>query len=518
MLRTPLWKTLLILAVSLWSVAYSLPTFVSADTLKWMQDNLPAGFPKSSVNLGLDLRGGAHLLLEVDMDYVYKERADMLEQDLRQRMVEKKIGYSKLGTILKGARVTLKEAKDAEAVRGLIRAMDSRYLVTTSEDGLSVEAVMDAAQIKEIQGQVLGQSIEIVRRRVDQLGTTEPTIQRQGDNRVLLQVPGADSNDIKRIIGRTAKLGFHLVDQSGARSAGDMTLPMVEEPGQKMNVKRRAIITGDMLDNAQPSFDQNGRTVVSFRLNSTGARKFCDASRSNVGKPFAIVLDNEIISAPVIQEAICGGQGQISGNFSVQEANDLSVLLRAGALPAPMTIAEERTVGPSLGADSVAAGKTASLFGLLFVMGFMMIAYGLFGFFAVVALFINVLMILALLSVLQATLTLPGIAGIVLTMGMAVDANVLIFERIREELRAGRSNISAIDTGYGKAMATIVDSNLTTLIPAAILFAFGTGPIKGFAVTISIGILTSMFSAVMITRLMVLWWLRRSKPGATVPV
>ena len=281
-------------------------------------------------------------------------------------------------------------------------------------------------------------------------------------------------------------------------------------------VERRALISGDMLENAAPAF-QDGQPVISFRLDNVGARRFCDVTRKNVGKPFAIVLDNAVLSAPVIREQICGGQGQISGGFTVEEANNLALLLRAGALPAPMAVVEERTVGPSLGADSVEAGKKASVIGLLFVLFFMAVMYGLFGVFANVALAVNVALIFAILSGLQATLTLPGIAGIVLTIGMAVDANVLIFERIREELRAGRTPISAIDAGYSRAMATIIDSNLTTLIAALILFSFGTGPIKGFAVTLGIGIITSFFTAIMVTRLLVVVWLRKTKPS-TVPV
>ena len=289
-----------------------------------------------------------------------------------------------------------------------------------------------------------------------------------------------------------------------------------DDPTQKVTVDRRALITGEMLENAAPAFEQ-GRPVISFRLDNTGARRFCDVTRKNVNKPFAIVLDDLVLSAPVIREPICGGQGQISGGFSVQEANDLALLLRAGALPAPMAVVEERTVGPSLGADSVEAGKKASVIGLLLVLVFMAASYSLFGVFANVALAVNVALIFAVLSGLQATLTLPGIAGIVLTVGMAVDANVLIFERIREELRAGRTPISAIDAGYARAMATIIDSNLTTLIAAIILFAFGTGPIKGFAVTLGIGIVTSFFTAIMVTRLLVVTWLRKTKP-TRVPV
>lgn len=517
MVRIPLWQAVIILSLSFLGILYSLPNFVSDNTRQWMAETLPAGLPKSTINLGLDLQGGAHLLFEIDMDYVYRERAEFFEQGLRESLIDAKIGYQKLGTIPRGARVTLKDKESAEQARRIIRRIDSRYLITSLEDGLVVEAVMDSSQVREIQDQVLGQSIEIVRRRVDQLGTTEPTIQRHGENRVLLQVPGAKAEDVKRIMGKTAKLGFHLVNMDGRRSPGDMSLPMLEEPSQKLDVKRRAIITGDMLDNAQPGFDQHGQTVVSFRLNAIGARKFCDVSKSNVGKPFAIVLDNEIISAPVIREAICGGQGQISGNFSVQEANDLALLLRAGALPAPMNVVEERSVGPSLGADSIAAGKKSCLVALAFVMVFSCLAYGLFGIFASIGLIMNMIFILAILSILQATLTLPGIAGIVLTIGLAVDGNVLVFERIKEELRAGRSVLSAIDTGYIRAKTTITDSNLTSLIAALILFSFGTGPIKGFAVTMCIGIMTSYFCAMLLTRLVILTWLRWAKPAA-IPV
>jgi len=514
MVRIAPWKMFLILAVCLYGFAYSAPNILSADKTAWMKENLPGWLPNKTVNLGLDLRGGAHLLYEVDLDVVFDERADFMVQDLRKSLRDKKIGYKRIGTVPKGVRVTLRDDSDPEAVRKIIRKNDSRLLIdTSSEEPPVITATMDAVMIKEVQDQAISQSIEIVRRRVDELGTTEPVIQRQGVNRILLQVPGANAEDLKRIIGKTAKLGFHLVGQLGARAAGERMLPYVEEPGRTLNVKRRAVITGDMLDTAQPSFNQSSQPVVSFKLNAVGARKFCDVTRNNVQKPFAIVLDEEVISAPVINEPICGGQGQISGGFTIQEANDLALLLRAGALPAPMMVVEERTVGPSLGADSVAAGKTASLIGLALVLVFMLMVYGGFGLMANVALAVNVALILALLSSLQATLTLPGIAGIVLTVGMAVDANVLIFERIREEYRAGRSVISAVDAGYSRAMATIIDSNLTTLIAALILFSFGTGPIKGFAVTLGLGIMTSFFSAIMVTRLMVVLWLEKRKPS-----
>jgi len=509
------WKIILVLIICVLGFAYSTPNVMGPSLLAAAQEKLPSWLPTKTVNLGLDLRGGAHILYEVEVGVVFKERADLMVQDLRTQLRKEKIGYTRIGTIPNGVRVTLRNQGDSEKVRKILRSTNQNIGVLSAKDGKTVEATLNEAGIKLVQDQALSQSIEIVRRRVDELGTTEPSIQRQGEDRILLQVPGADSEDLKRIIGKTAKMSFHLVsDLQGG--AGGRALPMAEDPSRKLTIERRALITGDMLDNARPSFQQ-GAPVVSFRLNSTGARRFCDVTRNNVSKPFAIVLDNEIISAPTIREPICGGQGVISGGFTVQKASDLALLLRAGALPAPMKVLEERSVGPSLGADSVEAGKIASLIGLAFVLVFMLIAYGLFGLMADVALVANVALIFAILSALQATLTLPGIAGIVLTVGMAVDANVLIFERIREELSAGRSPISAIDAGYSRAMATIIDSNLTTLIAALILFSFGTGPIKGFSVTLGIGIMTSFFTAIMVTRLLVVWWLRKTNPE-TVPI
>ncbi len=510
------WKIILVLIVCTLGFVYSAPNVTGEGARVWVQENLPAWMPNKTVNLGLDLRGGAHLLYEVDVGVVFKERADSMVQDLRTQLRKDKIGYTRIGAIPNGVRVTLRDTNDGEAARKTMRASSPNLNVLTSENGKTIEAVLNEVGIKAIQDQTMSQSIEIVRRRVDEVGTTEPSIQRQGQDRILLQVPGANAEDLKRVVGKTAKLSFHLVSSAG-KTAGGRTLPMAENPGQNITINRRSILTGDMLTNAQPAFDQNGQPVVSFSLNSTGARRFCDVTRNNVAKPFAIVLDNIVISAPNIREPICGGRAQISGAFTIQQVNETALLLRAGALPAPMKVVEERSVGPSLGADSVAAGKKASLIGLAFVLVFMFIAYGLFGFMADVALVVNVALIFAILSGLQATLTLPGIAGIVLTVGMAVDANVLIFERIREELRSGRSPISAIDAGYSRAMGTIIDSNLTTLIAAIILFSFGTGPIKGFAVTLGIGIMTSFFTAIMVTRLLVVTWLRKTEPK-TVPI
>ena len=356
---------------------------------------------------------------------------------------------------------------------------------------------------------------------MDETGTNEPVIQRQGDERVLVQLPGLDDPErIKNLLGKTAKLGFHLTDERATRTgrggATALVLPMLDNPGQELGIKRRAMITGEMLTNASTQF-ANGMPVVSFQLDARGADRFCRLSRDNVGQPFAIVLDNEVISAPVLREPICGGAGQISGGVSVAEANDLALLLRAGALPAPLTIAEERSIGPSLGADSIEAGKMAALVGLAVVVVFMVFSYGTFGIISVLALMFNMILVFGILSSLQATLTLPGIAGIVLTIGMAVDANILIFERIREEYLSGRTILSSIQAGFDNAFSTIVDANITGLIAAVLLFSFGTGPIKGFAVTLMIGIATTMFTAIMVTRLFLHLWAR--KTGAkTMPL
>lgn len=505
------WKMILIIAVCALGVLYSLPNVMGNGARTFIETKLPAIIPSKTVNLGLDLQGGSHLLLEVDLSTVMKERSESLVSAMRTEMRAQKIGYKRLKDIDNAVVVTMRDTADADKLKKIIRDIERGLEITVKDD--AVEAKYSDIMIKEIRDQTISQSIEIVRRRIDETGTKEPAIQRQGDTRILVQLPGLDDpQEIKNLLGTTAKLGFHLVDMSGTRGSGTMMLPMAGETGETINILRRAELTGDMLTNAQYAPDQNGQSAVSFRFNTIGAKKFCTLSRENVNRLFAIVLDGEVISAPVIREPICGGQGQISGSFSVKEANDLALLLRAGALPAPLNILEERTVGPSLGADSVEAGKIASIIGLVGVLIFMLVAYGRFGMFASVALLVNVALIFALLSSLQATLTLPGIAGIVLTIGMAVDANVLIFERIKEEINNGRSVMSAVDAGFSRAMGTIIDSNLTTLIAAMILYSFGTGPIKGFSVTLGIGIMTSFFSAIMVTRLLVVVWLHKHQP------
>ena len=517
MIHIPRWKMVLTLLVCLFGVLYSAPNLINEDARLWTAEHLPGWVPHKTVNLGLDLQGGSHLLLEVDVDNVIRERSEGLVQSLRPELRENRIGYTRIVALPSGMRLTLRDPDDVDLARKLVHGVDQSLEISISEDDRIIEAGFSEVGLREITDQTISQSIEIVRRRVDETGTREPAIQRQGDTRIIVQLPGLDDpSRVKDILGKTAKLTFHLVDVSGRTGASAKELPMADDPARRLPVQRRAMLTGDMLVNAQPSFQQ-GMPVVSFRLNGIGAKRFCEVTKQNTQRPFAIVLDGEIVSAPNINEPICGGSAVISGSFTVQETNDLAILLRAGALPAPLKILEERTVGPSLGADSVEAGKIASLFGLCFILVFMIIAYGLFGIFANVALVVNVALLFALLSSLQATLTLPGIAGIVLTLGMAVDANVLIFERIREEIKRGRSVLSAIDSGYSQAMSTIVDSNMTTLIAALILFSFGTGPIKGFAVTLGLGIITSFFSAIMVTRLIVVYWMRKRKPD-TLPI
>ncbi len=504
------WKIFLIVAVCVWGVLFTLPNFIAPETRASIAENVPSWVPSQAVNLGLDLQGGSHLLLQVELDDVLKEQSSDLMAQARGELRSERIGYTRLSPIQNGFRVSLRDITQADQAKKILRKLDERTDLTSSAEG-TFEVVFTDSGIDDINTQTLNQSIEIVRRRIDETGTNEPVIQRQGDERIVVQLPGLDSPErVKELLGKTAKLTFHLVDQDGGIDT--FSLPSRDLQGQEIALKRRAVITGDMLTNASPNF-QDGSPVVSFRLNGQGAKRFCDITRENVGKPFAIVLDNEIVSAPNINEPICGGQAIISGRFTVEETTDLSLLLRAGALPAPLTILEERSVGPTLGRDSVEAGKLAGMLGFGAVLIFMMVSYGLFGVFAALALSFNMFLIFGILSWLQATLTLPGIGGIILTIGMAVDANVLIFERIREEVRTGRSLLSAIDSGYKNALSTIVDANMTTLIAAIFLYSFGSGPVRGFAVTLTIGIITSMFSAIMLTRLMVSLWLKYKRPS-----
>ncbi|MBF0267331.1 MAG: protein translocase subunit SecD [Alphaproteobacteria bacterium] len=518
-MRIESWKLILVALVCLGGALFALPNALPASALAMM----PAWL--KPVNLGLDLQGGSHLLLEVDLKAVFKEQAVSLVESARTALRKENIRYIGLGADADGLRVTIPEADQREKARDLLRKLDAGTEIAEAENGAMSLRYQEFA-INEKRRAVLGQSIEIVRRRIDEMGTREPTIVRQGEDRILLQLPGVENPEhVKSLLGKTAKLTFHLVDHgvspqdayAGRVPPGSEVLHETEgrngEGARIVVIRRKVELGGEALVDASAGFTE-GQAVVNFRFNGQGAKKFGAITTENAGKQFAIVLDGKVISAPVIREPILGGSGQISGSFTAQTANDLALLLRAGALPAPLTILEERTVGPDLGADSIYAGKVASAIGLMLVAIFMLLIYGLFGVFANIALVVNLILLLGLLSMMGATLTLPGIAGIVLTMGMAVDANVLIYERMREEFRLGRGIVSACTAGFKRALVTIVDSQLTTLIAAVLLFQFGTGPVRGFAVTLAIGLFTSMFTAILVVQLMISLWLKYARPKA----
>ncbi|MDC0120317.1 protein translocase subunit SecD [Amylibacter sp.] len=492
--------------------------------------NWPSFLPSTLVNLGLDLRGGAHLLARVRVDQVYEARMDAYWPEVRNALRKER---ASIGTIRRidgenyDLRVRISEPSQInraiEVVSALARPVTtlsgagSRDIVVTSIDDTIIIELSEAEKIAT-DTRTMDQSLEIIRRRVDEAGTREPTIQRQGIDRVLIQVPGIGSaEELKSIIGKTAKLTFHKVIQRTSNSEErvknrQILLPAQDEEGVFYVLEKTPVINGDHLTDAQPAFDQNNRPAVSFRLNTTGARIFGQYTAENIGTPFAIVLDQEVVSAPTIQSHISGGSGIITGQFGVEETTLLSIQLRAGALPAELEYLQESTVGPDLGQDSIDAGTLACIVAFIAVLVFMSLSYGLFGIFANVALIINVALIFAVLSVISGTLTLPGIAGIVLTVGMAVDANVLVFERIREELKKAKNPRKAIELGYERAFSAIIDANITTLIAAVILLVFGSGPVKGFAITLGIGIVTSVFTAIWVTRLLISIWIERKRP------
>jgi preprotein translocase subunit SecD len=524
------WKAAAILLTVLAVCLCAVPNFFPESTVRtW-----PA-WAQRHVVLGLDLQGGSHLLLEVDSGAVRKEQLQSLDDDVLRVLRQARIPFTGRAVVGNSVQVHITRDTDFDTALSKLRELSqplSGFAGTTgqrnidvSENGGLITLTPTDPAITERVRQAVDQSIQIIERRVNELGLVEPTIQREGTDRILVQVPGLqDPSRLKEMLGKTAKLDFRMVDlsmtpeQAAEAHPPDSEILDGETPGQKYLIEKRVLVSGADLTDAQPGFDQRtSEPIVSFRFNSSGARKFAEATQANVGKPFAIVLDNKVISAPVIREPILGGSGQISGNFTVQSANDLAILLRAGALPAPLTIIEERTVGPGLGQDSINAGEHAAYVGAALVIVFMFATYGLFGLFANIAVAINVAMIFGVLSLLSATLTLPGIAGIVLTVGIAVDSNVLIYERIREEVRSGRSAINAIDAGFSRALATILDSNITTFIAAAVLFYIGTGPVRGFAVTLGVGILTTLFTAFTLTRLIVAYWVRMWRPRV-VPI
>ena len=538
MLQIALWKRLVIWVLCIGGLLLALPNafysrvenFNDARVLNETSDEWLSFLPSSLVNLGLDLRGGAHLLAEVQVSDVYEQRMAALWPDVREVLRAER---NTVGTIrlqkgnLDELRIKLSNSSGIDAGINFLKTLAKPVSSVGSVGKLDLDIVgendeiivrLSVAERRATDNRTMQQALEIIRRRIDEVGTREPTIQRQGSDRILIQVPGIGSaSELKQLIGTTAQLTFQpviaaRVNSNSLASFGQELLPALDDPDEFYLLDAGAVVTGEELVDAQPSFDQNGRPAVNFRFNPSGARKFGDYTAENIGNPFAIVLDNEVISAPTIQSHIPGGSGIITGSFSIEESTELAILLRAGALPAGLSFLEERTIGPELGADSIQAGKVACLVAFGAVLVFMAASYGLFGLFANVALIINVGLIFGLLSGIGATLTLPGIAGIVLTIGMAVDANVLIFERIREELVSAKGPARAIELGYEKAMSAILDANITTFIAAVILFVMGSGPVRGFSITLGLGILTSVFTAIFVTRLLVVMWFERRRP------
>lgn len=534
MLNFPRWKVVMILSVVLLGIITSLPNFLSED----QRQSLPGFMPADTLNLGLDLQGGVHLLWGAQTQDVVESRLANIADQVRD------IRRSEKGLNFKGIKVVgdavvfevtradmvplaLEKVKPITTTQTLggnpmlgggveemtLENEGSKFTVRLTEQGIALQ-----------KREAIARAMEVMRKRVDPDGTKEITLQPQGGDRIILEVPGADDpEEIKRLIGKTAKLTFHDVNTNvsqddianGRLRSRQKALPLKD--GGMMVVHERVIVSGDDLVNARAAFDERGRPAVAFEFNRSGALRFAKHTRENLKRPFAIVLDEQIISAPVIQSVIAGGSGQITGIGGAAEAQELATLLKAGALPVKLTVLAERTVGPDLGADSIAAGELAALVGFIGVIIYMILSYGRFGLAANAALITNLILIMGALSLLQATLTLPGIAGIVLTIGMAVDANVLVFERIREEQNLGQKPFQAMERGYSQAFSTILDANITTFIAALVLYLLGSGPVQGFAVTLAIGILTSMFTAIMLTRYILSSWLRRARPE-TLPI
>lgn len=498
-----------ILAICLVGIFFAIPNMLPN------KNSLPAWWQPA--NLGLDLQGGSNLLLEVDFDEVIRGKMSTIEDAVRQTLREEKIRYQNLKAGKDNVKVKIDNASSRSKAISSFRKIEEGINVSEIGDGVIEIKYTDQA-LNALRLKVVDQSIEIVRRRIDEMGTKEPSIQREGATRISVQLPGLQNPEqVKVLLGKTAKLTFNLVDsrttpaeaRRGKLNSASRIMNGVS--GETYVVVRKPVVGGEDLVDANAAF-QDGEAVVTFKFNAMGGRRFGDATKNNVGERLAIVLDNEVISAPNINTPILGGNGVISGNFTIESANELAMLLRSGALPAPLEILEERTVGAGLGSDSIRAGVIASIVGLIAVVVFMVAAYGLFGVFTTITVFLNLFLMLGILSMMGATLTLPGIAGIILTIGMAVDANVLIFERMREEVKAGRSTRDAAEAGFKEAWGTIVDSNLTTLVAAFVLLYFGTGPVRGFAVTLTVGIATSMFTSVTVTRMIIAGWIQKYKP------
>lgn len=506
-----MFKKLAIVFISLFGMLLAVPS---------ISPKLSPYFPSwiQPIPLGLDLKGGAQLLLEVDTDVMLKEKSAQLYDEVRSALIDRSKGvirFSELRNTGDGVSLVVRESNEVSKAKGRLKSVLGN-VVDVSSSGRTLTIAYTSKAREEMVNDAMTRSIEIVRRRIDALGTKEPSIQSQGGKYILVQLPGVDNPEhIKELIGKTAKMTFHLVNEnitneqlaSGHAPSGTMFLEYLESPGQKIPVYSRIEVSGDSLKNSEASFDQNNMPVVTTEFDASGARRFAKLTTEHVNERFAIVLDDKVLSAPTIREPIPGGRGQISGNFTLQSAKDLAVLLRSGALPAPLEVIEERTVGAGLGADTIATGKIGSVVGVLFVLVFMAMLYGIFGLFADIVLIVNLLMIIGVSALFGATLTLPGIAGIVLTLGMAVDANILPFERIRDEVRSGVPTLRAVDYGFTRSTKTVLDGELTNLICALILFQFGAGPIRGFAVTLSIGVATTLFTCLLLTRVFVDWYM-----------
>jgi preprotein translocase subunit SecD len=538
MLTFTRWKQITILAICLLGIIIVLPNFFPKTTV----DKWPAWFPRKQLSLGLDLRGGAHLLLAMEVNDVRKDWLDNLRDDARRRLREAKIGVSAVGIAGNAVQVRVAKAEDTEAALKALKQMveplgnpllgtSGQNVDVTKGEGTSITITPSEAGLRQRVIDALSAAIETVRRRVDAMGTTEPTIIREGASRILVQVPGLqDTEQLKALIGKTARLSFHEVHPtvSAAEAKANRVPPGFKVyPGENKTeadqvLRDTPVVRGDELTSANPAFDsRTNEPIIDFGFNNSGARKFGKFTQENVGRPFAIVLDDKVISAPVIREPILGGRGQISGSFTPETSNQLAIQLRSGALPAKLTIVEERTVGPSLGNDSIEAGTMAGIIGGIATIVLTVLVYGTFGIFACVGLIVHGVLTVAIMALLGSALTLPGIAGLVLGIAMAVDANVLIYERIREEVRAGKSAIAAVDAGFTRAFVTIADSQLTTLACALVMFWLGAGPIRGFAVTLTVGICTSIFAAVTVVRLLIFYWLnsaKRSRGPLTLPV
>jgi len=501
----PLWKTFIVFLIIIFAFVFAIPSIIyKEDTGNWFLEN--------KINLGLDLQGGSYLLLEVESEILFKEELENFSDTIRLLSRENKVKINDINANNDNLFIRFASSEKLEIIRK--KFLENYRDVNVSINNNSIKIQVTNVFKKAVQEAAIKQSLEIVRKRIDESGTKEPLIQRSGKNRILLQLPGVkDPERIKDLLGKTAKLTFHMVDEDVAALKaniapfGKMIVSDLYDPDIKYLIEKKSSVGGENLVDAKASFDTNEGHAVSFRFDTTGAQKFGKATTENIGKRFAVVLDGVVITAPVIRSAITGGSGIISGNFTSQEATDLAVLLRAGALPAPLLIVEERSVGPGLGADSIAAGKTAAIIGMLLVCLFMILIYGSFGVIANISLIANLFIILSLLGTIGATLTLPGIAGIVLTIGIAVDANVLIFERIKEENLKKTKIFETIKRGFDKALSTILDANITTLIASLLLFVFGSGPIKGFAITLSLGVIASMFTALMLTNFLIHFYL-----------